>query len=95
VRSPTGIIYDIEWIAEFERRNMRRFLILVFAVLPLSAKVEPKAGQWKTWVISSGSAMRLPAPPASDVEFDVTQGLALGTSVGQKVAARAQTDGAN
>jgi hypothetical protein len=46
---------------------MRRFLILVFAVLPLSAQVEPKAGQWKTWVISSGSAMRLPSPPASDV----------------------------
>jgi membrane-associated phospholipid phosphatase len=28
-------------------------------------------------------------------QFDVTQGLALGTSVGQQVAARAQTDGAN
>jgi membrane-associated phospholipid phosphatase len=28
-------------------------------------------------------------------QFDVSQGLALGTSVGQKVAARAQTDGAN
>jgi membrane-associated phospholipid phosphatase len=46
---------------------MRRFLALVFAVLPLSAQVEPNAGQWKTWIISSGSAMRLPAPPASDV----------------------------
>ena len=29
----------------------------------LSAQVEPHAGQWKTWVIASGSAMRLPAPP--------------------------------
>ena len=46
---------------------MHRFLALVFAVLRLSAQVEPNAGQWKTWVISSGSAMRLPAPPASDV----------------------------
>lgn len=46
---------------------MRTFLTLVFAILPLSAQVEPNAGQWKTWVISSGSAMRLPAPPASDV----------------------------
>jgi len=46
---------------------MRKFLALVFAVFPLAAQVEPNAGQWKTWVLSSGSAMRLPAPPASDV----------------------------
>src|SRR6516165_3587849 len=46
---------------------MQRFLALVFAVLRLSAQVEPNAGQWKTWVISSGSTMRLPAPPASDI----------------------------
>ena len=45
---------------------MRTFLTLVFTILPLSAQVEPNAGEWK-WVISSGSAMRLPAPPASDV----------------------------
>jgi len=25
--------------------------------------VEPTAGQWKTWVLSSGSQLRLPAPP--------------------------------
>jgi membrane-associated phospholipid phosphatase len=29
----------------------------------LSAQVEPGAGKWKTWVIPSGSALRLPAPP--------------------------------
>src|SRR5580765_4687883 len=29
----------------------------------LCAQVEPNAGQWKTWVISSGNALRLPAPP--------------------------------
>jgi hypothetical protein len=29
----------------------------------LPAQVEPNAGQWKTWVIGSGSALRLPAPP--------------------------------
>jgi membrane-associated phospholipid phosphatase len=33
----------------------------------LLAQVEPNAGQWKTWVIASGSAMRLAAPPADDV----------------------------
>ena len=29
----------------------------------LSAQVEPHAGQWKTWTIASGSALRLPPPP--------------------------------
>src|SRR5437588_8242634 len=29
----------------------------------LPAQVEPHAGQWKTWVIPSGSTFRLPAPP--------------------------------
>ncbi len=29
----------------------------------LSAQVEPHAGQWKTWILSSGSAVRLPSPP--------------------------------
>jgi membrane-associated phospholipid phosphatase len=29
----------------------------------LFAQVEPGAGKWKTWVISSGAALRLPPPP--------------------------------
>ena len=29
----------------------------------LPAQVEPNAGQWKTWIIASGGALRLPAPP--------------------------------
>lgn len=38
----------------------------------LSAQVEPNAAQWKTWVIASGSAMRLPAPPDSDTtQFEI------------------------
>jgi membrane-associated phospholipid phosphatase len=32
----------------------------------LLAQVEPGAGTWKTWVISSGNAFRLPPPPDSD-----------------------------
>src|SRR5258708_13419230 len=27
------------------------------------AQVEPTAGTWKTWILTSGSQMRLPAPP--------------------------------
>jgi len=33
----------------------------------LMAQVEPGAGSWKTWVISSGNAFRLPPPPDSEV----------------------------
>jgi membrane-associated phospholipid phosphatase len=33
----------------------------------LMAQVEPGAGNWKTWVIPSGSALRLPAPPDSEI----------------------------
>lgn len=39
------------------------FLLLIAATA--SAQVEPHAGQWKTWVLSSGSQMRLPPPPDS------------------------------
>jgi membrane-associated phospholipid phosphatase len=39
--------------------------VSIGASLPASlpAQVEPGAGQWKTWVIASGSALRLPPPP--------------------------------
>jgi membrane-associated phospholipid phosphatase len=52
----------------------------------LSAQVEPLAGQWKTWVIASGSAVRLPAPPdaagtAAEIQW-----------VKETVAARSQAD---
>jgi membrane-associated phospholipid phosphatase len=45
---------------------MNRFRWLMLALTTaasLSAQIEPQAGQWKTWVISSGGAFRLPAPP--------------------------------
>ena len=29
--------------------------------------IEPKAGTWKTWLLSSGSQLRLPPPPGGDV----------------------------
>ena len=47
--------------------------------LRLDAQVEPGAGQWKTWVISSGSEFRLPAPPdanATAAEIQVLLGAA-------------------
>src|SRR5437868_9627574 len=36
----------------------------------LLAQVEPHAGQWKTWVIASGSAFRLPPPPDAAATAD-------------------------
>src|ERR1700730_18176556 len=33
----------------------------------LMAQVEPGAGKWKTWIIPSGSALRLPAPPGREI----------------------------
>jgi membrane-associated phospholipid phosphatase len=48
---------------------MQKFMWLIAGLslaCNLPAQVEPNAGQWKTWVIASGSALRLPAPPDVD-----------------------------
>jgi membrane-associated phospholipid phosphatase len=34
------------------------------AAQPRQSPVEPEAGSWKTWALSSGSELRLPAPPS-------------------------------
>src|SRR5579862_2359771 len=43
------------------------FLVSTSIMCTLMAQVEPGAGKWKTWVIPSGSALRLPAPPDSAI----------------------------
>jgi membrane-associated phospholipid phosphatase len=49
--------------------SMMKLATLITATLALSnsvfAQVEPGAGQWKTWVITSGNSLRLPPPPVS------------------------------
>ena len=41
--------------------------LMLVSILPAfgqtSSQIEPKAGTWKTWAISSGSAFRVPPPP--------------------------------
>jgi membrane-associated phospholipid phosphatase len=37
-------------------------LVLTLFALSASAQIEPNAGQWKTWVLTSGSQLRLPPP---------------------------------
>ena len=41
--------------------------LVVMPALPAdkNAPIEPDAGKWKTWVISSGEDYRAPAPPSS------------------------------
>jgi len=47
---------------------MKKSLPILFIALCLNARVqaqmEPAAGNWKTWFITSGKAWRLPAPPS-------------------------------
>src|SRR6202166_3594842 len=43
------------------------YLLGTSMMCTLMAQVEPDAGKWKTWVIPSGSALRLPAPPDSAI----------------------------
>src|SRR5262245_49103822 len=52
------------------RRSWGGLLVMVFLIhlvaSDLSAQsVEPLAGTWKTWIISSGKDYRVPAPPGS------------------------------
>jgi len=43
------------------------YLLGTSMMCTLMAQVEPGAGKWKTWVIPSGDALRLPAPPDSTI----------------------------
>lgn len=51
---------------------MKKSLLLLFVVcitLQAAAQVEPNAGQWKTWFITSGKIYRLPPPPSHKEEI--------------------------
>jgi len=46
---------------------------------PVARPIEPRAGAWKTWVLRSGSELRLPPPPdaaATGLELDELRALA-------------------
>jgi membrane-associated phospholipid phosphatase len=51
-------------------------LMLVLFPERVSAQIEPNAGQWKTWVLSSGSQLRLPPPPDQRVSKEEVEVLA-------------------
>ncbi len=49
------------------------------SVQAATGPVEPRAGSWKTWLLSSGSELRLPAPPdesATRAELEAVRGFA-------------------
>ncbi len=45
----------------------------VFAQNSQSRMIEPNAGTWKTWVIPSGSSLRLPAPDRSQDSAEIAE----------------------
>lgn len=46
------------------------------ALAQMSAQVEPGAGRWKTWILSSGSQLRLASPPDGSSEIGEVKALA-------------------
>jgi hypothetical protein len=53
----------------FMKRNFTMLMAVLFTASHVRAQVEPTAGSWKTWFITSGKEYRLPAPPAYTAEI--------------------------
>ena len=52
--------------AEYPGARLMRWFLPIMLSLSCSlssAQIEPKAGKWKTWVLTSGDQLRLPPPP--------------------------------
>lgn len=52
------------------RKSISILVVVLLTTTYLHAQVEPNAGTWKTWFISSGKDYRLPAPPSSKDEIN-------------------------
>ena len=64
-RSRSSIWLDLAW-AGFSGARLTRWVIALLASLgssTISAQIEPTAGKWKTWVLTSGDQLRLSPPP--------------------------------
>ena len=51
------------------KKNLSILMIISAFAVQLQAQVEPNAGSWKTWFISSGKEYRLPAPSSYKSEI--------------------------
>ena len=47
----------------FNMIRLKTTLLILASLSSACAQVEPNAGAWQTWILSSGNQMRLPAPP--------------------------------
>jgi hypothetical protein len=64
------------------RKQLLHFGLMLFIMIPAAAQVEPGAGKWKPWFITSVGDYRLPAPASGKDE------------IGQVVAAQGSLDAA-
>lgn len=53
------------------KKNLSIIAIILAFAIQLNAQVEPTAGTWKTWLITSGKEYRLPAPASYKNEIAV------------------------
>lgn len=51
------------------KKSLLIYAFMVAITLHVTAQVEPDAGRWKTWFITSGKTYRLPPPPAQKEEI--------------------------
>ncbi len=51
------------------KKNLSILAAMIFMATHLQAQIEPAAGNWKTWFITSGMAWRLPPPPSYKEEI--------------------------
>jgi hypothetical protein len=64
-RSRSSIWLNLAW-AGFSGARLTHWIIVVLLTLgcsAISAQIEPTAGKWKTWVLTSGDQLRLALPP--------------------------------
>ena len=47
--------------------------VLLFAHSAWAQQIEPLAGTWKTWVLTSGNQLRLPPPPTALSVNEISQ----------------------
>src|SRR4051812_24053586 len=52
------------------KKNSPLLAAILLLTFQLQAQVEPGAGNWKTWLISSGKAWRLPPPASNNKEAE-------------------------
>ena len=57
------------------KKSLLIFIAILFIAAQLQAQLEPTAGKWKTWFISSGKDYRLQAPASYKNEIAIVLSL--------------------